>query len=197
MRIKKTLFCIGMWCIASVMTTACGGPGYMVSTKAPVSTSPDMATVVFYRPSSLGAAYTSAVYDVTTEETVFLGGVKGRGKVVAQVSPGNHTFMVSGENADFSYATVEAGKLYYMRIQTRMGFGKMRYSLNPIHSDMIEEVQAKVNRCKRYEKRDESDAWFEKHKDSIENKRSRYFEKWMTKSETDRPSLLSTDNVPL
>ena len=197
MRIKKTLFCIGMWCIASVLTTACGGPGYMVSTNAPVSISPEVATVVFYRPSSFGAAYTSAVYDVTTEKTDFLGGVKGRGKVVARVSPGNHTFMVSGENADFSYATLEAGKLYYIRIQTRMGFGKMRYSLNPIHSDMIENVQAKVDRCKRYEKSDESDAWFEKHKDSIENKRTRYFEKWMTKSEAERPGLLSTDNVPL
>ena len=193
---KKRMFKTGLGIVISLLTMACR-PGYMVPTTAEVTTSPERATVVFYRPSRWGGANTSAVYDVTAEDTVFFGGVKGGGKVVAQVAPGNHIFMVSGENADFSYATLEAGKLYYMRIQTRMGFGKMRYSLNPIHSDMIGEARVKVNACERFEKNGKSDSWFQKHRASIEEKRQRYFKKWMTKPEANRPRLRASDNVQL
>ncbi|MBN2341341.1 MAG: hypothetical protein JXX29_07365 [Deltaproteobacteria bacterium] len=188
---RKTLSISILFC--ALFAVACGGPSHMAESTTAITAAADKATVVFYRPSSFGGAITSAVFDVTTPETQFLGSVKMKGKVVAQLPAGEHVFMVLGENADFSYATLEAGKIYYMRIQVRMGVMKARFSLNPMAKSMLAEAKADVADCTRYDKTAESDVWFQEHRADVDDKKTRYYAKWMEKPESERPRLLATD----
>src|SRR5690348_12397408 len=105
--------------------------------KTSVSPAPEegKALVVFMRPSMLGFAIQSSVYDTHGAGNEFIGIVSAKTKVAYQAAPGNHLFMVIGENADFMNADLQAGKTYYVLVSPRMGAWKARFSLLPIHDD--------------------------------------------------------------
>lgn len=143
------------------------------------------ATVVFMRPSVMGGAIQSSVYDVTGGQTRFGGIVSSKTSVQMHVPSGDHLFMVIGENADFMNATLDPGKTYYVWVRPRMGVWKARFSLIPIHND----PNAKYNLQSKdfadwkrdsalVDKTPEADAWYESHKRDIESKRVDYMKKW-------------------
>ena len=96
------------------------------------------AVIIFMRPSAFGGAIQSSVFDVTNGDNILVGIVSSKAKVAHKTAPGEHTFMVVGESADFMGAEVEAGKKYYALVTPRFGAWKARFSLKPIHKDELE-----------------------------------------------------------
>ncbi len=153
------------------------------------------AMVVFLRATAFGGAIQSAVFEMNNGEPSLVGIVAAYKKVAYQVDPGKHLFMVTGENADFMSADLEANKTYYALVTVRMGAWKARFSLKPIPA--AEGRSSKLNgwlkKCKWVEKIPASDAWMHDNMPSIRNKYNVYYEKWMAKSASRRPAMLPRD----
>ncbi len=153
------------------------------------------ALVVLMRPSGMGFAIQSTVFDTTTEETKFLGVVSAQKKVAYMSPPGERIFMVVGESADFAKANLLAGKTYYLLITPRMGFWKARFSLQPVTAaDHDSENASKwFSSCVYTENNPSAYQWAKDNAESIEDKRRKYFADWMAKSEDRRPFLRPED----
>jgi len=155
----------------------------------------DQATVIFMRPSSVGGAIQSSVFDVTGSENNLIGIVSYKTKVAYKVAPGEHLFMVIGESADFMKAVLDAGKIYYALVTPRIGVWKARFSLKPVHKDELnsEKFNDWNSSCEFVENTDASFQWAKEEMEGIQEKRTSYFEKWMKKPEADRPVLQRED----
>lgn len=104
--------------------------GKMAEAKGPLVVEPDKATIIFMRPGKfVGRAIEVPLYDVTGDQTNFLGFVEAGAKVAHVVSPGKHTFMTTIFGGDtgvrFYEANVEAGKTYYFRVHIINGLWGM------------------------------------------------------------------------
>src|SRR5687767_5211073 len=98
---------------------ACGGGAQMIPAgEAPVIRQGE-SLVVFMRPSGFGQAIAASVFDVSGPETKFIGIVNYGSKVAYAVKPGEHTFMVVSEAADFMQTKVAAGRTYYALVTPR------------------------------------------------------------------------------
>jgi hypothetical protein len=86
----------------------------------------DQALIVFVRtePGDTSAS----VFD----GEVFLGVLVGRSYIAQPTTPGEHRFMVISEAADFMDATLDPGRVYFARIESRFGVWRARFSLIPI-----------------------------------------------------------------
>jgi hypothetical protein len=158
---------------------------------------PGKALVLFMRPSSVGFAIASSVYDAPDEDTRFIGVVRSKQKMAYQAEPGVHRFMVIAENADFMDATLEAGKTYYVLIQPRMGVWKARFSLFPVHNhadpgDTLQNPDfAKWNaKTELVATSPAGLAWYEENKASVAEKKADYLEKWNRMLASDRAELV-------
>jgi hypothetical protein len=155
------------------------------------------AMVVFLRPSFVGGAIASTVYDAPDGEDTFLGSVAHKEKLAYQAEPGHHRFMVIAENADFLDADLEAGKTYYVLIKPRMGVWKARFSLIPIHAGADAEYSLQKPEFHEWdttthfvEKAPAADAWYADHKASIDGKKADYLKKWNVMAPQDRAVLV-------
>jgi hypothetical protein len=151
-----------------------------------------MATVVFMRSSFMGGFDISSVYDVTGGQTRFLGIMKNKTKIEYKVKPGKRTFMVVSEAADFMEANLVAGKTYYSMVVARSGAWKSRFSLIPIRNDGTTDFNTDSKDFAKWKAKtkpvsldEKSKAWYEKHKESVEAKRTKYWVKWKEKSPAD------------
>jgi hypothetical protein len=158
---------------------------------------PGKALVLFLRPSSVGFAIASSVYDAPDEDTRFIGVVRSKQKMAYQAEPGVHRFMVIAENADFMDATLEAGKTYYVLIQPRMGVWKARFSLFPVHNhaDPGDTLQSpdfpKWNaKAELVATSPAGLAWYEENKASVAEKKADYLVKWNRMLASDRAELV-------
>lgn len=100
--------------------------GKMAKSKEPLVAQADKATIVFMRPGKfVGAAVAVPVFDVTGDETKFVGLADAGSKMAYTVPAGEHVFMttVFGGTAGvrFYKAQVEAGKIYYFRARIIQG----------------------------------------------------------------------------
>ncbi len=110
--------------------------GKMVKSDEPLTLEPDKAAVVFLRPGKfVGAAVAVPLYDVTGDETRFIGILDAGSKVAYQVPAGEHVFMTTVFGGDsgvrFYKANVEAGKTYYFRAHIIDGI----WGLSPVHQE--------------------------------------------------------------
>jgi hypothetical protein len=155
------------------------------------------ALVVFMRPSTMGNAIQSSVFDITDGQSKLVGIVSAKKKVVCKSDPGERLFMVVGESADFMKADLQAGKTYYSLVEPRIGVWKARFSLEPVHkadlnSDKFDDW---VKSCQYYENTDASLKWAEQNVDSLNSKKEKYLEKWNSRPEAERPALFSEDGM--
>ena len=155
--------------------------------------SPENATVVFMRSSMVGSMIKTSLYEVTNGETKFIGIMKNKNKITYEATPGNHTFMVVSEAADFMEANVVAGKTYYSMVTPRTGAWKARFSLIPVRNDGTTDFNTDSKKFAKWKKKtkaasmtEKSKAWYEKHKASVESKRAKYWQKWQEKSPEDK-----------
>jgi len=155
------------------------------------------AMVVFMRPSTLGFAIQSSVFEIINNDPSLIGIVAAKKKVSYQLEPGEHLFMVVGESADFMSAELEANKTYYALVTPRMGMWKARFSLKPVHISEINTPQFNewLQECEWVEKSPTSDDWARENMLSIRSNQEEYYEKWINKELSDRPKLLPQDGI--
>lgn len=161
----------------------------------PISTAPTAATaeskVVFMRASSYAFAVAASLFDVTDSgEPKFIGIIRAHNKIVYPVGPGQHTFMVVSEAADFMQATVVGGKTYYALITPRMGAWKARFSFRPVRADELDGSQfASWDRGTRVVTNTPSTLnWARDNATSVAEKRERWWPEWSSKPEPQRAS---------
>jgi hypothetical protein len=129
---------IRIWLIlmVPVVLSACGGAQMTPATEPPKIRAGE-SMVVFMRASMLGGAVAASVFDVTTDETKFVGLVNYGTKYAHPVKPGNYTFMVIGESADFMQVAVLPDRTYYALVTPRIGMWKARFSFKPIRHGQL------------------------------------------------------------
>jgi len=163
--------------------------------QAQAAPEPGKALVIFMRPSGLGFAVQSSVFEIRNDEPVLVGIVAAKTRVAHQVAPGQYTFMTIGENADFMSAEVAAGKTYYVKVEPRMGMWKARFGLEPYRAKDLgtPAFAGDLDGCKPVVKSAESDAWAATNMMSVREKRTSYYGDWMKKPEAERPRLMPED----
>ena len=154
------------------------------------SVQPDESQIVFMRTSHFGGAINASLFEVTEAETDYIGIIAVGTKIAVRTSPGEHLFMVASEAADFMKATLEAGKTYYAMVTPRIGAWSARFSLWPMSSDSDAKFknfgpvfEKSVSSTKLLAQSDKSLAWYEKSKDSVEKKKTKYLPVWNEKTE--------------
>lgn len=184
---------------AVMFLTGCAGSVKNMEVLAPsqVVTVPekDKAMVIFMRPSSMGYAIQSSVFEMQNLTPKLVGIVAAKKKVVYQVDAGEHLFMVVGESADFMSATLEANKTYYALVTPRMGMWKARFSLKPITKEQFgtAEFNEWFNDCEWVGKIQASENWMSENINDISAKYTAYYQDWMSKDVSDRPKLMAQD----
>jgi len=183
----------------ALFLSGCAGTVKNMQTVSPekFDSTPDegKSMVIFMRPSTLGYAIQSSVFEIIDDQPSLVGIVAAKTQVSYELEPGQHLFMVVGESADFMYADLAANKTYYALVTPRMGAWKARFSLKPIHADELGSHQFSewAEECESVEKSADSDAWASEHRASIQAKRAKYYAKWMEKDLPERPKLLPQD----
>ena len=154
------------------------------SSAAMMTPTADSAVIVFLRPSTFGGAYQSVVYDVTTSENELVGIVSSGAKIGYRATPGEHTFMVVSEAADFLKANVEANKTYHVLVSPRMGAWRARFSLKPVRAADLssKQFQSWDRSTKPYENTEKSRTWAANNASSVQAKRAEYQLRWDEKS---------------
>jgi hypothetical protein len=180
---------------------ACGGGSQLMAPagEAPVIRAGE-AMVVFMRPSNFGGLVASSIFDVSTPQTRFVGIVYPGHKLAHPVPPGEHTFMVIGESADFMRATVASGRTYHALVTPRIGVWKARFSFRPVRQQELAGAEfsgwdaatsfvttspAALN-------------WAAQNAADVDSKRAQYWPEWQSKPEVQRASqtLLAEDGAP-
>ncbi len=200
MRMKrKTVLAYLPVILLVLVLSGCAGSVKNMQTVPPerVVTAPDegKSMIVFMRPSGIGFAIQSSVFEIQKGIPSLVGIVAAKSKVSAQLAPGNHLFMVVGESADYMSAELEANKTYYALVAPRMGVWKARFSLQPVHGEELgsPKFNGWSDGCKWVEKSPESDKWEHDHMVSIKAKHKEYYKDWMAKESSKRPKLLAED----
>ncbi|MEX0830206.1 MAG: hypothetical protein WD032_08170 [Nitrospirales bacterium] len=152
--------------------------------------------VVFFRSSSLGAAISASLYDITQGEPEFIGIMENDTKIAYATSPGKHIFMVVSEAADFLKADLESGKMYYAIVTPRFGVWKARFSLRPIRRDgttdyntTTEDFEEWMEDTELVVNTEESHQWFQSNLSDIKAKQAEYWLKWQQKSDAEKAEV--------
>jgi hypothetical protein len=166
------------------------------------------ATIIFLRSTSVlnfpvggdsqgGCGIRPSVFDVTGEETKFLGKVLCYTQLAYKTNTGEHMFMIVGESADFLRTNLGGGKTYYAVVIGWPGWLYSRFSLNPVqrHEQNQEGFQANKNTFKFVENTPESYAWAAKHAAGIEKKRDENMPRWLDKYGTNTFGLTLEDGM--
>ncbi len=164
--------------------------------QAPYVLAASESQIVFMRPSFLGGAVQSSVFDVTDNKDELIGIVSAGTKVRYVTQPGEHLFMVIGESADFMRAYVDPGKTYYALVTPRMGFWKARFSLKPVRRDELdgETFKGWDKSTSFVENTEQSRQWARENRHSISTKKAEYLQKWAAKSPADKAEVTLTVN---
>lgn len=186
--------------LLSIGLAACGGGAQMIPAGEPPTLRQGESMVVFMRPSGFGGAVAASVFDVSEPETKFVGLVSYGTKVAYPVKPGQHTFMVVSEAADFMQATVVAGRTYYALVTPRIGVWKARFSFRPIRQHELDGAEfAGWNSATQFVTNSpETLNWAARNAADIAAKRAQYWPEWASKPEHQRASqTLNADDGKL
>ena len=157
---------------------------------------PGKALMVFLRPSSAGRPIQSSVYDTKDGNDTFIGVVSAETKVAYEADPGDHLFMVVGENASFMIAHMDAGKTYYALVSPRADLGKAQFSLLPVHTKAGAKYSVRSANFQRW--MDQTDLvrvtpqamqWYDEHAAEIREKKFDYLPKWHAAAAAHRAEL--------
>ena len=147
---------------------------------------PGKALVYFLRPSMFGGAIQSTVYDGDQ----YIGTVSAGTHVAYQADPGQHMFMVIGENADFMQADLLADKTYSAVVAPRMGMWKARFSLNPNNGQYSDaQVREWLESTKEVTVNAEGLRWAQENAASIQQKKAEDLPRWQAKPEAEKQIL--------
>jgi hypothetical protein len=177
--------------LSGVISCASPNMKHSISSDKVIKASPDKALVNFIRPQKIGYAVNAAVYDGDK----FIGIMPYGQKLSYEAMPGEHTFMVISEAADFMKADLRAGKTYYAMVTPRMGVWRARFSLDPVSRDELQNANVKswIESAKPIKNADSAYAWAKENHASVQEKKAAYFPKWKEKPDSQKPSLKAED----
>ena len=177
-------------CVALSLVSCAGNSGYMKPTESMLSPTKEKALVRIMRPSGMGSAINFNIWD---GEKV-IGNSVAKGQFDYLADPGKHIFVAIAENKTFLDAELEAGKVYYILTQVKMGMWKARVGLVPVtkgseYWDKVAEYEKDLNKL-------EPDnallkTWEDANKDKIKAVLAEYDTK--LKTEEQWPKLSITD----
>ena len=154
--------------------------------------SADASRIVFLRPSHWGGAIQTSLYDVSGPSPEFIGVLSAGKKIVHDISPGAHRFMVVSENADFMEAQLAPGRTYYAVVGYRVGFWNGRFPLWPVKADadapyslQDDDFQEWVE-AESVVKTARADEWARDELVEVQSKYDAYLPVWQQKSPEDR-----------
>jgi hypothetical protein len=176
-------------CLGGLLA-GCATSGGMLPSAGAEPAQADRSQVVFMRSTALGQAINASIYDVTEGSTRFIGVVPNKTKQAYSTTPGEHTFMVVAESADFMKATLLPGKTYYALVTPRMGVWKARFSFRPLRqSDLTSDEFAGWDKDTKWvHPGPEATKWAQQNAADIEAKRAKYWPEWSSKDEVQRKS---------
>lgn len=183
--------------LTALMVSGCATGRYTLPAESTAyDVKADQALVIFMRPSFVGGAITSALFEIDESGGDTLIGIIGpEEKIAHYTSPGNNKrFMVISENADFMDANLDADKVYYAVVTPRIGVWRARFSIHPfkqvanepefrLHSPEMTEWLAD---CKPVTAAADSYAWAAENAPSITAKRQAYLQKWQRMPEAEK-----------
>ena len=183
---KRILFAL----VAILAVSGCASTKMQVSATQQLATpAADQSQIIFLRTSSFGGAIQASLFQVTEGAPNFIGIISTGKKIAYTVEPGEHTFMVVSEAADFLEADLLAGKTYFAMVTPRMGAWKARFSLFPVRmggdGDFVyesEQFQRWLSTTDLIENTENSEVWAKENMSSIIKKQKAYEEVWTTKS---------------
>lgn len=183
---------IALLCCTVCLLWACS-PKFMVeATDQTIQAPPTShAQVVFMLASK--AASNAALYEVRANKLEFIGTLTANSKLVHITDPGQKTFMVFSEAADFMKAELAADKTYFSLATPRYGAWASRFSLWPMPRDPKAEYSSQSPRFKYWLKETKL---IENHDNSKElafnmakkgyKRYNRDYTLWMQKNEADK-----------
>jgi len=192
---------VRIWLIlmVPVVLAACGGGAQMTPASEPPVMRAGESTIVFMRASALGGVVAASVFDVTGPETKFVALVNQGTRYAHALKPGNYTFMVIGESADFMQATVLPDRTYYALVTPRVGVWKARFSFRPVRQGEIggSEFAAWMAATKYVVNSPETMNWSVQNAPDVNSKRAEYWPAWNSKPPHQRESqtLKAEDGV--
>lgn len=153
------------------------------------------ATVVFMRSARVsGSYYQASIFDITDGPPEIIGIVSSDTRFAHQSPPGPRRFMVIGETADFMDADLLEGKVYFVEVDPRSGWWKMRYSLIPYHKQdlMDPDFHDICSGCDWLTTSAASRTWAQNNMGSIREKMADSLPDWLASSDKDK--LLAHDH---
>lgn len=185
--------------IATLTLTGCAGTvknmKEVADDASAIKPRQDESVVVFMRPSGLGFAIQSSVFEIKNDAPTLVGIVAAKSKVAHRVPAGKYLYMVVGENTDFMEADLAPNKTYYAYISPRMGMWKARFILEPKRSSDLDtaEFNSDYNECRLVETTAGSNAWMADNLSSILAKRNEYYKDWQKQAAEERQQLFPQD----
>ena len=167
---------------ASATVTPMEGKAVIVFVRA---FSPD-ATSVDYRQSPLFKLKSNE------SEPELIGILSVKTKLAYQVDPGQHLFMVIGENADFMTAEVLPNRIYYVLVLARVGNRAAIYSLKAVdkQAQISKDFEELFASSKLVENTPASLNWASSNRATIKSKQFEYYRVWTQKPDSERTRLL-------
>lgn len=153
------------------------------------------SVVIFMRPESLGYQIQSSVFEIKGKLPALVGIIAAETKLAYRLDPGPHLFMVVGESADFMTADLAPNKIYYARVEPRMGVWKARFSFDPVHEEKVttSDLTDWMEDCRWVEKTAESLDWAQENMPSIQAKLDKYYPVWLQKEQSKKQHLFPID----
>lgn len=160
-------------------------PAQSLAASSPPAAAGSPARVVFMRVSKQTSSVEATLFDVSEPgEPKLIGAVGAASKLSHSFKPGNYTFMVVGETAEFMDATLAEGKTYYALVIPKSG--AKRFALEPVRRD---ELQGKeFQGWDRGTRPMPAGAKGQAPADASD-KRVRHWQEWVKKPESQRATL--------
>lgn len=193
------------WCstfltmLVALHCVGCGGSSKFmakVPTTASISAPADKASVVFVRPSGLGFLVKMSILD---QQARWLGDAVAKAHFAVELPPGEYMFVGWAENTAALKATLAPGKVYYVKVEPKMGLGSARVDLEALTARHPEwaEVQGWLGTTKRLMPLPTGVAYIEKRRRDADKRVRSARENWneYTPADKDLRTLRPEDGV--
>lgn len=186
--------------LSFLLVTACadGPPPFYSITPDQTVPAPraDKAQVVFLNPSNaISGAFLAQIYEVKADSKDFLGMLGPKTKMVVNVDPGKHLFMLNQAGlGQFVEANVDAGKRYYVMTRFVYGRGLQLRPVRPAGGDPEFTVgnprfNEWLTESQLVAKTKDADDWLAKYKDRVDEAQARGKTEWDAKRPDQRAAL--------
>ena len=138
---EKRSFVFGALFALVLLATGCGASLMHDTTPLPPPT-PDYAIVNFVRPSAYAWAVDYPLWDGET----FIGNIGPEDLLQWKAKPGDHLFIAVGENHDYTKATIEGGRSYYIQVKAYPGFWSASVGFAPVHKNDSSPSSAEIQK---------------------------------------------------